>query len=181
MTNQFEPEFSRTLPVGRIKSRGVHQKDQADRNELENLKQRLGLLDISALAFEFHILPWKRGGVRVRGKAKATITERCVVSLEPFQSEMEVDVDRFFTASTDSGNEEIIIDMDNPDEDTPDEIVAGAIDLGEIAVESLALELSPYPKSPQAHFKDHIESAPQPQDGDSKPNPFDVLKDFKSD
>jgi uncharacterized metal-binding protein YceD (DUF177 family) len=101
--------------------------------------------------------------VHVSGKVTARVEQVCVVTLEPFESAIEEEVDLDFASGdhltppehlpSASGHE------GEHDFDPPDEIVGGAIDLGAITAEFLALGLDPYPRKPGVAFEPAPESA----------------------
>ena len=173
--------FARPFAVERIKTKPRTEKISASEEELVQLAQILNLDDLKKLRFECELQPWKKGGVRIVGTVFATISEICVVTLEPFQSVIEEPVDRYFLHPTKSAPQDEVIDLENIDLDEPDEIDNGSIDLGAIAIETLALTLSSHPRKPGAKFDDHIESKPQEGEPKMRKNPFDVLKTLKSD
>ena len=107
--------------------------------------------------------------MRVEGEVSARITQTCVVSLEPFEVDVEEPVEARFLPrdakrpAPESGADEFV------DPDEPDEIVDGRVDLGKLASEFLTLALDPYPRKPGAAF------AP-PADLAEEGSPFSGLK-----
>ena len=172
------PEFSRTVDVSRLPPDGRKQTLSATPEECEALQDRFGVEAFKSLDVEVMLQPWKRGGCRVRGIARAQMTRTCVASLEPFDQVLEVKLDRLFSERREMrvDGQEVIVSLE--DEDFG-EIADGEIEIGEFAVEELLLELDPHPRKPGAEFK-----PPAPKDADSAAaedagNPFAVLKALK--
>ena len=177
-----EASFSRPVNVDKIKPQGLAETISATPQECEALTQQLKINSLEALSFNYKVLPWKKGGVEVSGVINATIEEICVVSLDPFTSEVSEPVKRFYERHSDVAAKNPLLDLetlDDLDDDLPDLIEDGMIDLGEVAVETLALSLSPYPRKPGVVFEDHVESDPELNDDSGRKNPFEILKDLK--
>jgi uncharacterized metal-binding protein YceD (DUF177 family) len=172
------PEFSRSIDVSRLPPEGRKQTLSATAEECEALRARFGVDAFKSLEVEVSLQPWKRGGCRVRGHARAEMTRTCVVTIEPFDQVLEVKLDRLFAETREvrlDGNE-VIVSID--DEDFG-QVVDGEIEVGEFAVEELLLELDPHPRKPGAEFK-----PPAGKDGGTagpadSGNPFAVLKSLK--
>ncbi len=98
----------------------------------------------------------------------------CVLTLEPFDSDLAEEVDVDFAeapASAQAATQaDILLGAQSGDRDPPDPIEDGAIDLGALAAEFLALGLDPYPRRPGAEF------APVTDPHDVIERPFDALK-----
>ncbi len=67
----------------------------------------------------------------------------CVVTLEPFRSEISDEVERYFLPGASEADASADVD---PFSD-------GVIELGEVVVESLSLALDPYPRKPGVTFE----------------------------
>ncbi|HEY8580698.1 MAG TPA: DUF177 domain-containing protein [Beijerinckiaceae bacterium] len=116
--------------------------------------------------------------IHVTGEVRARVTQTCVVTLEPFESEVVEPVDVRFAEdaappppprpagkrgrdgepASRRRREPAKAPPPPPpaleeDEDPPDPIVDGRIDLGALAAEFLALGLDPYPRKPGAAFQ----------------------------
>jgi hypothetical protein len=149
----------------------------ADAAEKAAIAAAFGLERIGRLRATMRIKPEGKQ-LHVTGEVRATIGQICVVSLEPFESELVEAIDIDFSSdpaalaasATDiPGNESEWIDP-------PDPITSDTIDLGELALEFFALGIDPYPRKPGVEFK--MEDVPE--DGDSKPaSPFEALRALK--
>lgn len=170
------PEFSRLVPVDRIPELGSRETIEANADERAALAHRFSLPAIAVFAGRLELAPWRKGGVKVSGTMKASITQTCVVSLEEFGQEIDVPVERYFLAQTNAGAT-AMANLESLDaDDEPDLISGTSIDLGELAAESLGLALDPYPRKPGVEFS----PAPEAEEAaPAKPNPFAGLAKLK--
>lgn len=168
----------------------------AEPDELEGLAAADGLPAIQKLEAEFKIARQGKE-IRVTGEVRARVTQECVVTLEPFESEIIEPVDvRFAFApaplppeprggermsrrrAAAQAERRVSPAPDFPahdEDDPPDPIVDGRIDLGALAAEFMALGLDPYPRKPGARF--------EALQGDEEPpeSPFARLARLKKD
>ena len=127
-------------------------------------KDRAGIVieatpaEAASLAADFRIpairdlvarLQWSGTPARlvITGIVTAVVTQVCVVSLEPFESQVSEPVEIVFS---DEAPERTQADEET---DLPDPIVGGRIDLGQVAAEFLALALDPYPRKAGVAFE----------------------------
>jgi hypothetical protein len=137
-------EFSRPVRVEPLPRDGLEWKIEANEAERAALAKLNGLPGIARLSASFRIDKWRRG-VRVEGDLSALVTQTCVVSLEPFDTEIDEPIEvKFLPAGAKASESE---------EDEPDELVDGSIDLGVVASEFLTLALDPYPRKPGVAFE----------------------------
>lgn len=158
--------FSRPFSIETLPATGAEVEIEADERERAALAQLDDLPAIGQLVARFKVSKQASGLINVRGHLQATVTQICVVSLDPFDSDIEADVDVDF-------EEEGVGPKAHPedaDRDPPDSLVDGRIDLGALAAEFLSLSLDPYPKKPGAHFEEIIAD-----DGKRAISPFSVL------
>lgn len=144
MTPESVGPLSRPVSVAHLPPEGVEETVEATAEERAALAADFKLPAIHALTGCFRLAGSDRR-VTVTGTVQATITQICVVTLEPFDSLVEEEVEVEFAAPHASGL------ASGPDE-PPDPIVNGEIDLGSITAEFLALGLNPYPKKPGVSF-----------------------------
>jgi hypothetical protein len=142
------PEFSRLVPLERIRAAGLTITVEANAAERAALAARLGIPALFMLSCRFRLLPGRAHSVAAEGALRARVRQVCVVSLEEFEAEVAEDFLLCFVpagsptgSSTDSDSAEL-------DPDSIDEIPykGEMIDLGEAAAEQLALALDPYPR-----------------------------------
>ncbi len=165
--------------------------------ELTALAQADGVPAIAALSAEFKV---NRQGkdIRVTGEVRARVTQECVVTLEPFDSDIVEPVDVRFAfappppppvpregermsrrrasqAQEERRNQPAPEFAAHEEDDPPDAIVDGKIDLGALAAEFMALGLDPYPRKPGAQF------AALQDDEPADESPFARLAQLKKD
>jgi len=185
---------SETFPFSRsVNARKVVDKDetivvQPDARELKLIAAAYDLVAMKDLKASFTLKPYRKEGLRVVGQVSADITQNCVVSLEPFESHVTLDVDRTFEPVSSrlrkvrDLNEAGEIEIDLESLDPPDAIVDGVLDLGAVICEELALSLDPFPRKPGAEFEGGSEEETVPdKEEDSKPSPFAALQALKND
>ncbi|MGO9133398.1 MAG: YceD family protein [Methylovirgula sp.] len=172
--------FSYPVEVAAVPPGGLDVSIAADAETLRALAAADDLPSIARLEATFHLSP--RGGdkVNVSGELRATITQICVVTLEPFETEIVEPIDVDFApedksaARASSAAEAAIGDEALLAPAPPDPIIDGKIDLGALASEFLALGLDPYPRKPGARFE-----PPESGDKDAVETPFSILSKLK--
>jgi uncharacterized metal-binding protein YceD (DUF177 family) len=168
MTPETVGPLSRLVDVGRVPPRGQEVQVAATAEECVALAKDFGLPAIQSLLGVYQ-LKTSAKGINVTGLVKASITQICVTTLEPFDSIIEEEVEVDFAESSGMPAEPPTdINEYNP----PDEIVNGQIDLGALTAEFLALGLDPYPRKPGIDF-----SYQDP--ADEKDSPFAALGKLK--
>jgi len=170
------PEFSRPMPVDRVTAAGLEETIEASGEERDALARRFDVPAIHALTAQFTAMPWRRGGIEVRGHIEAEVEQVSVVSLEPFSTLVRDDVVRYFQADNAPGHRPTVLSVESLEDEEPEVISGGSIDLGEIAAESLALALDPYPRKPGEVFS--FDAAEEPEQA-GRDNPFGVLSRLK--
>lgn len=187
MTNPAE-SFPYSFPVT---AKRVVDKDetltvQPDEAALKHIASTYDLLGLPALAARFTLKPYRKEGVRVVGTLKARIRQTCVVSLEPFETDLALEVDRTFEPVSSrprkikdlNDDGEIEIDLDSLD--PPDVMMDGVLDLGAVICEELALSLDTFPRKPGAEFGGGTEAELEVEDDSgAEPSPFAALKALK--
>ena len=169
-------ELSRPFDVIRMAPEGASETISASVEECTAIATRFGVEAVHSVAATVHIQPWKRGGFRARGEATASITQTCVVTLDPFDSVVHAPLDQIFIAGNSrlaADDVEVVVSHDEDDIGFVDD---GAIELGELAVEALCLELDPYPRKDGAELP---VSSTETLTDEPKANPFAVLKQLK--
>jgi uncharacterized metal-binding protein YceD (DUF177 family) len=148
--------FSRLVRVDALPREGQVVAIEATPAEREALASSYRLPTVTALTATLRVDPWGKGGARVTGAVRGELTQRCVVSLEPFPATVDEDVDVRFAlqtaANSGSTTTEDTQTFSLADEDEPDPIIGGKIDLGALTAEFFALGLDPYPRKPATVF-----------------------------
>ena len=140
--------LTRLVPVDRLPPEGTDVTLEATPQECSALAQDFKLPAIHALVGTFH-LSGATQRVHVTGSVKGRVTQICVVTLEPFEAEVDEEVDVDFSEAGAVPRRDA---QDEPDLDLPDQVINGQVDLGALAAEFLALGLDPYPRKPGVDF-----------------------------
>lgn len=181
--------FSYCINVQEIPEGGLDVSIAADAATLQALTAADDLPGIGRLEADFHIAPRPGQRFNVSGEMRARVTQICVVSLEPFDSDIVEPIDVDFAMPEDvrdakaahaarshnSPKSAGVVVGEEPDApDAPDVIVNGRIDLGALASEFLALGLDPYPRKPGIVFE-----PPGNSDSEEADSPFRALRKLK--
>lgn len=187
--------FSRPLPIEEVPPEGSDLIISATQTEREAIAGADGLEGLAKLEGSLHVAPWQKGGLSVTGEMRARITQICVVTLEPFETEVVEPIEVKFAAETARANPGAADPLPTKsarsrrvnrpaqaapatafeDDDPPDPIIDGRVDLGALVAEFLALSLDPYPRKPGVEF----EPAPAAA-SEAAENPFAKLEALKS-
>ena len=168
--------FSRSLDVVSVPAKGLAVIVEPAPSDYPAIAAECGVPAVASLRVSYKVMPRAGGRFEVTGDLTARVTQICVVSLEPFESDLTGDIALTFAPTAEAMDG--WFDADRPrrgrrDEaeraarraveapppplsddqpDLPDPIVDGRIDLGAIALEFLVLALDPYPKKPGVAF-----------------------------
>jgi len=143
------PPVSRPVDVERMALREDGVRLEATAEELILLAEFLTIPAVHSLVGEFDIAGNRRRA-KVTGRVTGRVSQICVVSLEPFESDIAEEVDLEFAEERDNLSPE---EIERRKIDPPDEIVDGKVDLGALMTEFLALGLDPYPRKPGVDFE----------------------------
>lgn len=175
--------FSRPLVVDGVPDDGLDLAIEAEPGECEAVAKHVRIPSIGALSASFRITRRPGDRLHVRGRVRAKVTQICVVSLEPFEGEIEQPVEITFAppklvpadrnrravqGGTSRCRRVELPETAPPaeaEDDPPDPIVEGRIDLGAVAVEFLTLGLDFYPKKLGVQFSETVvgeTDAPEP-------------------
>ena len=176
--------FSRPFPIARVSPVAFDMRLEAGPDERKALAAFLDVVSVDSLSAELKITAWRREGARVRGHVSAHVTQACVVTLEPIESDIKEEIDatflpehsRHFNRRTNEDGE-YVIDPDGPDE--PEAFSGSDIDIGALVTEAVALAIDPFARKPGAELPpvaDEDDGAPVEEENRS---PFAALKDWK--
>ena len=144
--------------------------DEATRAEVAKVA---GLHALPRLQARFDLTRQGSDALRVNGEVSATVSQNCVVTLDPMDNEVKEEVNLVFAApSSHLAGEEDLDDADLIDPGEPEPLTGDTIDLGALATEFLILGIDPYPRKPDATFE------PPAVEADS-PHPFAALAALK--
>lgn len=172
------PEFSRTVLAEALRDHGGGaMSGHATVAECGALASRFGIPAVRGLGFEAEAAPWGPGGWRVTGRVRAGLTQTCVVTLEPVDTELDEPFERFFAPPRRLEEAQALLGDDAEEEAEP---LGTAIDLGEIAAETAALGLDPYPRRADAAFDGRVQGPPDAEPlTDEAARPFARLSALK--
>jgi uncharacterized metal-binding protein YceD (DUF177 family) len=168
MNGQIAPErpWSVSLAFADVPETGRQIDLAADEGTRAAVAEAAGIAGLPRLQASFDVTRHGAEGLRIVGRVSATVTQSCVVTLEPIESEIEEAVDLVFSPQA---------DLDDAATEEPPEVLRdGVVDLGAIATEFLILGIDPYPRRPGAVFD-------APAVGEQRSNPFAALAALKKD
>ena len=136
--------------------------DEATRAEVAKIA---GLRTLPRLHATFDLARQGADGLRVTGNVSATVSQNCVVTLDPLDNEVTEEVNLVFARpNAPLSGEEAIDQTDLIELDGPEPLTGDRIDLGALATEFLLLGIDPYPRKPDATFQ-----APEMEDEFAQP------------
>ena len=144
-------EFTHPLRIADIPAKGQHLRIDASPAQCEAVAGRLELAALHQLSAELDLVPLDEGGLAVTGRFEARAEQRCVVTLEPVESEIAGDIDlRFLPPDAFRQHEASLGDPADEPEQGPDVelLTSESLDLAELLLQELSLALNPYPRIP---------------------------------
>ncbi len=169
MTPESVGPLSRLVDVTNIPPQGARAGVEATAEECAALAKDFKLPAIHGLTGEYHLTSSAKG-IHAAGRVKARVVQTCVVTLDPFESEIDEEVDVDFAEPSGMPAEP---PTEMHEYEPPDEIVNGHVDLGALTAEFLALGLDPYPRKPGVNFDYRSDDRPD--------SPFAALGKLKRD
>lgn len=147
---------------------------EANETDRRKLAEALDLIACEALDFDYMIKPLSEGRYRLSGRLKASVTQACVVSLEPVPSTIGEEVSLEFWPAELLSERAIGGEHDVLGEADPEPLgQLGRIDSGRIAYEVLSAALDPYPRKAGAEFE--YAGAPEDTAAKERAHPFAAL------
>jgi len=164
--------------VSEIPDRGFATERSATQSECAALAEALDVLAVRHLSFSYRIRRGAGHRYVVSGRLSAGVTQACIITLDPLESEITEDVDEAFWPATDiaalgqaAGEAEVL------SAEAPLPIEDGRLDIGRLVYEVLATAIDPYPRRPDASLQ---EVAPPENQDDRSDNPFAVLSRLRA-
>ncbi len=157
MTDTARP-LARTLAPSDVSPAGTHVRIDAGAAERAALAAAADIPAVETLTAELVVRPWSGDGFSISGRLKATVTQTCVVTLEPIAAVIDEEIDVKLVPPEAMAKYEIKpdengeIDLDASALDLPEPLEGGVIDVGGLVCEHFMLSLDPYPKKPGAVF-----------------------------
>lgn len=162
--------------IADVPAGGIHvRRRDLGADDLAAFAAWIGVDGMSALDLDVHVRPYRGDGLAVEGKVSATVTQTCVVSLEPMENLIAEEVEATFRPE-----DKLKVHLVQDEEDglsidasvaADDPLIGNGIDAAAIAAEFLALGVDPYPRKPDAAFE-------PPPDG-AEVSPFAGLSKLK--
>jgi uncharacterized metal-binding protein YceD (DUF177 family) len=138
------PEFPRVIDLARLRDVTEFPFDIApSETEAQAIARLMDARSVRKLRFAGRLMPVSRGGWQLEGRLGATVTQTCVVTLDPVTTRVDQDVRRLYLPDAAPAGADVIL---LPDEDEEIEPLPHRLDLGLVAVEALALALPAYPR-----------------------------------
>lgn len=169
------PEFARVIDVARLRDREPIPFDIAPTEpEARAIKELLDLQNLGKFRFAGQLSPSDDGSWTLKAQLGATVTQTCVVSLEPVRTRVDAPVRRIYVKGRHPAaiGAEVVV---SPRDDEDVEPLGDRIDLGLVAIEALALALPAYPRRDEAYLQEMGLSGP-----DSEAPAEPELKPFSS-
>ena len=183
--------FARPLNVHDVPREGLQRTITATEQECAAIAQAVDLPAVGRVAADLTIKPRAGGLMDVTGLLRAAITQVCVVSLEPFESAVEQQIDLTFAPAVapdeyrppkrrdrDAAPAPVrptVVPGNDDQQDPADPIIDDTIDLGAVALEFLVLACDIYPRKPDVHFTDAVIG----DNDEPEPSAFAMLQRLK--
>lgn len=148
-----------------------------DNDRLAAGKDQLGILDLAKVRLIGKLIPERKTDWRLDAELGATVTQACVVTLDPVRTRIDTRISRLFTTHWSEPDPETETEIP---EDVNVDPLPPVIDLAQVALEEISLAMPDFPRSKDAALADSS-AAPEGvtplTDEDLKP--FAALKALK--
>lgn len=178
-------QISPTDPLGwshraaDIPERGLDTTRTAGDAELATLARALDIPACRSLTVSYQLRPIGGGRYRLSGEMSASVTQSCIVSLEPVEAELSETLDEEFWPE--DAIEPAVPGVEGDEREAlahsaPEPIRQGSIEIGRVVYEQIATALDPYPRAADATFSwtEEGEAVTAKRD-----NPFAALEALK--
>ena len=165
-------EFSYMLDVDKIPASGTELDLTADEKQREALAKRFGLNAVVELRAKAVLNRVNRKRVRMKASFDAKVVQECVVTLKPFEQRVSDEFVVIFSSEDEPSVRKNEIDLDMSEEDDIEYVDNEKVDIGELIAEYFSLALDPFPRSPDAVFREE-------EDEENEKNAFSVLEKLK--
>ena len=148
---EFTPEFSREIAVARVTPAGLEEDLVSKPTERAALAKRFDLIEMPSLTAHLTLKPNAQEIIFVKGTVTADIVQRCVVTLEPIATHINLPIDTVFLPADQHRTGAGSSHYDELDDEF--EIFSnGKIDLGEMVAQHLGVTIDPYPRKAGAEL-----------------------------
>lgn len=163
----------------------------ANDTERQSLCNFLGLLSLDILDAELTVIREHSGFlIHVSGTLYAKVTQECVVSGDPVQSEINEEFESFYSDPDQAipfakAKNELFVShgfVETPvlnEREDPEPVVNGRVDLADLVTQYFSLSLPSYPRAEGVEYdkkEDETKRTPSP----IRKNPFEALKQLRS-
>jgi len=141
------PEFSRPISVTRLTGEAALYRIAAKPEEAAGLASRFDIPAVHRLEADVTLRRLPGGDVSFIAEFRASVTQTCVVTLEP----LDIDIAEGFTLLFRPGIDEDEADrlaLEAIDDEVIEPLIDDVIDIGEVVAQQLSLALDPYPRAP---------------------------------
>lgn len=186
----LEQEWSHFFDADDVdKSRPTTITIEASEDERADLARRFAVESISKAQADL-TLARESGTIHVTGQFYCTITQNCVVTLEPFDTELSEAVEGWFADKENrvsfaaaKKEREVVkshaeVEILDESED-PEAIIEGRIDLGELVAQHISLTIPLYPRKDGVKYEVGDDNFEIDEKSPLRKNPFEALKDWK--
>lgn len=147
-----------------------------DADSLRKIAEELDLSALRKLSFEGRLKALGRSDWQLEARLGATVVQPCVVTLEPVQTRIDVNVTRLFVQDYEEP-EETEVEMAEDDRTEP---LGAWIDPAVVMIEALALEIPEYPRADGAELGQAVYTKPgEAPMTDEDARPFAGLANLK--
>ena len=144
--------------------------------ELKSIAQELGLLGLGKMRFKGSIQSHGKRDWKLSATLGATVTQPCVVTLDPVKTRIDTPVERVFVANYETPETE---EAEMPEDDSI-EALGSEIVLADVMIESLSLNVPVYPRKAGAELGESVFTKPgQKAMTDEDTRPFAGLAALK--
>lgn len=129
---------------------------QPESSLLSEIAAQMGVIRVRKLRFSGEIRGHGKRDWTLKGDLGFTVTQPCVVSLEPVNTRIDTKIERLFLANQDMPSEE---EVEMPEDDNV-EPLESHINPYAVMLEALALHLPQYPRKKGIELGEAVHSAP---------------------
>lgn len=146
------PEFPRVIELARLRDVPEYPFDiSPSETEAAAIARLMDARSVRKMRFAGRLTPVSGGGWQLDGALGATVTQTCVVTLDPVNTRVDQKVRRLYLPNAAPSGPDVILSADEDEEIDP---LPDRLDLGLVAVEALALALPDYPRKEGASLAD---------------------------
>lgn len=165
------PDLAVTVSLDEVRQAPRRFRLQPAEAQLAEIATFLGLDGLMKLNVDLEAVALPGRRFAVRGSVHAAYRQTCVVSLQPMNQKMALEVNRIFQR----GEIETTVDAD-PDEEDVEPLETEELDIGAVMLEEMSLDIDPHPMLAGAKAPKH---RVQREESAEKDSPFAILAQLK--